>query len=775
MAQSIASLNVSIINDTSVFVFWKLLNQLPDNAMETFNISYVGMGDRIHARNNTKNLDLTLTDLTPDIVYTILVELSYAYTINSSSMSVEVTIPLVEPPPPILLVPILIILIIIVVIVIVIVVLIVICIVIMHRRKQRKFQTLENDEANKSKPILNRLSHGYAQLETPLDNPMYSPDLTDSLMEKPKFIESVHNQNENYQNLTEIQNPRMKPIPLDLFKQTVDKLWENENTLEEEYKSLGGDVLRYESKHAQIDQNRIKNKYKFIYPYDKSRVVLEKLGKDPNSDYINASNIPGLYVTQKFIAAQGPKENTIQDLWRMVLEKNIRNIVMVTNCVEGGKLKCEEYFPLKEDKTMKLGKYTVRNTSTNQFKGHTTRTLKLTFDEHSTQIKHFHFTAWPDHDVPSLFDELLAFVGFVQNNITVSDAPILVHCSAGVGRTGTFITLFNLRYAIQKGQPISIYLLAHEMREHRPHMVQTFRQYKFIYLAVLELLLDKTSIPVQEFNNTYSKYLESDQEGYVSVFFQQFAELNYQCEKSFILSCSEGENNEGKNPNQTILPFDNNRVVISSPHFPSNYINASYHENNLFITAQNPIAKTIRDFLQMIYQKEATLVIMLSTSKEKSKILGNLSDRKPYWPNKEGTLDVSPFQVEVVSSEKSTAMIKQRITLRNLQENSEQSFMQIISTTWEENNDPNDLQSVVTLIQLILKHRQDNPNTTMIMHCSDSISKTGVVFTVYQCIRDMQETGEVDIFHTIKRLRREKLNIIPDLVSLIIPSGNIMH
>ena len=764
MEQNITSLNTNIINDTSVSIIWELQNQLPDNAMETFNITYNASGGIIMMAGITTDLIYNLTDLISGETYTIYVELSYAYTFKTFKKSVEVTIPEASPPFPILrLIPAFVF--VIVAIITVIVVILIICIVRQRRKKGKKFQTLQDDERTTPESTKNRLNQGYAPLSTPLENPIFNPDLTESILEKSKFIESVQSKSEHYQNLQDINDPRLKPIPLDLFKKTMDKLWENEQTLEEEYKSLGGEMLRYECRHAQMDQNRIKNKYKFIYPYDKSRVVLTKLGKDPNSDYINASYIPGLYVTENFVASQGPKENTIQDLWRMVLEKKILNVVMVTNCVEGGKLKCEEYFPLKEGKTVEYGPYKVKNAFTQHSTGHITRTLNITSDRESVQVKHFHFTAWPDHDVPSLFDELLTFIGFVQGNITQSEAPILVHCSAGVGRTGTFITLFNLRSAIQKKQPICVYQLVNEMREHRPHMVQTFRQYKFIYLAVLELLLDKTSIPADEFTSTYRTYLKSDQEGYVSVFFQQFSELNYQCEKSFIFSCSEGKNNEHKNPDHNVLPFDNNRVVIFSPHFKANYINASYHENNLFITTQNPIANTVCDFLQMIYQTEATLVVMLTTAKEKSKISANMSDRKPYWPNKDASLSVPPFQVEIVSSEKSTAVIKQKVTLRNLKDDSEHTFMHVVSTTWNDKCDPTDLQSVVTLLKLILKYRQEYPNKHIIMHCADSITKTGIVFIVYQCIREMQETGAVDLFHTIKRLRRERMNIMPDLVS----------
>ena len=750
-----------MINDTSINIAWDLQNILPDNAEETFNVTYQRDGNELVIAGVTQGDSFNITGLVAGVTYTVWVELSYTYTFAKPKSTIQVLIPSPNT---------LLIYIVIVIVVVLILLLVVIVVILIYEytwkirgKNDKKFTTLNTDE-NEPKmkvPVHSSRDFEYEQIPA-IDNLAYNPVLTESL---PKFNQSASRDSRNYQNLPDVKDSRMKPIPLELYKKTIDKLWEDENALENEYKSLGGETLRYECSFAQIDQNRIKNKYKFIYPYDKSRVVLKKIGKDVHSDYINASNIPRMYVDENFIAAQGPKVNTIADIWRMVFELRIVNIVMVTNCVEGGKLKCEEYFALKEGRISEYAEYKVKTTSLTQYVGYITRVLKVQSPTESIQVKHFHFTAWPDHDVPSLHDELLQFIGYVQDNITQSETPILVHCSAGVGRTGTFITLFNLRAAILRRQPISIYHLVHEMREHRPHMVQTYRQYKFIYLAVLELLLENTSIPAEEFSSTYQNYLQSDQTGYVSVFFQQFSELNYQCEKSFEYATDIGEDNEEKNPIPNILPYDNNRVVIYSPHFECGYINASYHENNLFITTQHPTENTLLDFLQMIYQTEATLVVMLTTAKEKAKIQGNMIGRKAYWPSKDVPLEVPPFQVEVVNSEKSTSMVKQKMILRNLKESSERVFTQIVSTSWTERSDPTDLPSVLNLLHSLLNHRLESPNSTIIMHCMDSISKTGVMFTVYQSIKEMERTGKINMFHTVKRLRRERMKLIPNLVS----------
>ena len=638
----------------------------------------------------------------------------------------------------------------------------------MKKRKGKSFTRLDEGNAiaktsNKRNCIelRNNCSNesGYTTLGTQISNPVNSSDLTESMTEESNFSES----DPMMQEMKKFSN--FKLIPLDMFKRHVDKLWEKEKTLKEEYDSLGGDSFRYICEEAVRKINNPKNKYKFIYPYDKSRVVLKEKGEGARSDYINASHIPGMYVPQHFIASQGPKENTLEDFWRMIFEQNVVNIVMVTNLIEGEKKKCEAYFPTNKGEKVKYGPYKLTNIQTNIYDGYITRLFEFEHSKERLQIKHFQFTAWPDHDVPTLYDELLLFVETVQDTMIPSKAPILVHCSAGVGRTGTFITLFNLRSAIIQMQPISIYQVVNEMREHRPHMVQTFRQYKFIYLAVLELLLGKTSIPAEDFTNTYNSYLESDQEGYVSVFFQQFSELNYQCKKSFYLSTDVADNNPDNNPSGEIVPFDHNRVVIKSPFIPCNdYINASYHEGNQFITTIHPDANTLVDFLQMIYQTEASLVVMLATSEEKSEILGNMSDRKAYWPNKDASLNIPPFEVSVTNSEESTVLIKQDILLKNNSEQSERTFMQVISTAWNEKGETTDIPSIVILLNFIIKYKRENPNKPIIIHCQDGIGKTGIIYTVYQCIQEMKKEGQIDIFHTIKRLRRERMNFVPTLV-----------
>ncbi|XP_026518556.1 receptor-type tyrosine-protein phosphatase eta-like, partial [Terrapene carolina triunguis] len=207
---------------------------------------------------------------------------------------------------------------------------------------------------------------------------------------------------------------------------------------------------------------------------DISRVKLS-IQNHPTDDYINANYMPGYNSKKEFIAAQGPLPNTVQDFWRMIWEKNIYAIVMLTKCVEQGRTKCEEYWPDKgsnyyDDITVTLvSEYVLPEWTIRDF------TVEDRDATESHSVRQFHFTSWPDHGVPETTDLLINFRHLVQENIRQNppDSPTLVHCSAGVGRTGTFIAIDRLIQQIEMDNISDVYGVVYELRMHRPLMVQT--------------------------------------------------------------------------------------------------------------------------------------------------------------------------------------------------------------------------------------------------------------------------------------------------------------
>ncbi|EPY76998.1 receptor-type tyrosine-protein phosphatase eta [Camelus ferus] len=257
----------------------------------------------------------------------------------------------------------------------------------------------------------------------------------------------------------------------------------------EEYEDLKHVGISLPKFAAELAENRGKNRYNNVLPYDISRVRLS-VQTHSADDYINANYMPGYHSKKDFIATQGPLPNTLKDFWRMVWEKNVYAIVMLTKCVEQGRTKCEEYWPSKQ--AQDYGDITVAMTSEIVLPEWTIRdfTVKNIQTSESHPLRQFHFTSWPDHGVPDTTDLLINFRYLVRDYMKQSppESPVLVHCSAGVGRTGTFIAIDRLIYQIENENTVDVYGIVYDLRMHRPLMVQTEDQYVFLNQCVLDII-----------------------------------------------------------------------------------------------------------------------------------------------------------------------------------------------------------------------------------------------------------------------------------------------
>ena len=272
-------------------------------------------------------------------------------------------------------------------------------------------------------------------------------------------------------------------------------------------------------------------------------------------------------------------------------------------------------------------------------------------------------------------------------------------------------------------------------------------------------------VPTKDFPVTYQQYVTSGM-GKDSLFSVEFQALNEESKKYDALSDdARREQNMRKNPNNSILPYDESRVVLDSPYFDCNYINASWLENSQFIASIHPTIDTLQEFLQMIYQTEASMVIMLTTRKEKAKILGGVSNRVCYWPKKDEPLMCAPFITSLISSTETTAFVKQEISLKNTLEGKKHSYTLCISPIWNEDGTVVEMACVMSLLTRIMKQKQDSSNMPIIIHCADGISKTGIIMTALNLIQKFNPRKSINIFNTVKNLRKQRMNMIPTLVS----------
>ncbi|XP_035003715.2 receptor-type tyrosine-protein phosphatase O isoform X2 [Hippoglossus stenolepis] len=262
----------------------------------------------------------------------------------------------------------------------------------------------------------------------------------------------------------------------------------------EELKSVGLD-LSHDA--ADLPVNRPKNRYTNILPYDFSRVQLISMHNDEGSDYINANYIPGYKHAKEYIATQGPLPETRNDFWRMVLQEKSPIVVMLTQCNERRRVKCDHYWPFTDEPVM-YGEISVEMLSEAESLEWTIRKFRLGYADESQDVLHLNYTSWPDHGVPTVnaIESILQFVHIVRQQANRTKDPIIVHCSAGVGRTGTFMALDRLMQHIREHEFADILGLVSEMRSHRLSMVQTEEQYVFIHQCVLLMWQKKKQLSI---------------------------------------------------------------------------------------------------------------------------------------------------------------------------------------------------------------------------------------------------------------------------------------
>ncbi|XP_055274751.1 receptor-type tyrosine-protein phosphatase V-like [Moschus berezovskii] len=291
-------------------------------------------------------------------------------------------------------------------------------------------------------------------------------------------------------------NPRRthRPIPAHSFQQSFEA--KSAHTYQaffqefEELKEVGKEQPRLEAEHP---ANSAKNRYPHVLPYDHSRVRLALLDGKPHSDYINASFIPGYARPQEFIVTQGPLKKTLGDFWRLVWEQQIRVVVMLTVGMENGRVLCEHYWPANS-RPVTHGPITARLLAEQPQDEWTVREFQLhhAAQQRPRRVRQLQFTTWPDHSVPEAPSSLLAFMELVreQARAAAGAGPLLVHCSAGVGRSGTFVALWRLLQQLEEEQAVDVFQTVRTLRLHRPLMIQTLSQYIFLHGCLLTRVLE---------------------------------------------------------------------------------------------------------------------------------------------------------------------------------------------------------------------------------------------------------------------------------------------
>ncbi|GFS22210.1 receptor-type tyrosine-protein phosphatase kappa [Elysia marginata] len=517
---------------------------------------------------------------------------------------------------------------------------------------------------------------------------------------------------------------------------------------------------------ARKPENKSKNRYGNIVAYDHSRVVLEPLPNEPFSDYVNANFMDGYGRKQMYIASQGPNKVMIRDFWRMVWQHRVSKIVMLTNLIEACKKKCEQYWP--DEGTQKYGDLSVFLVNATKYSDFIIRTFELSKEnENSRIVIQFHFTTWSDHGAPTYPTTLLAFRRKVINFKPEDTAPILSHCSAGIGRTGTFIAMNYLLEQAQAEGVVDVLKCAQQMRVNRVNMIQTLEQYVFVYDAVLEAILAAvTTISRSNFHSKFEEMLNGggQQETPMERQYNVLQQLSPTIERE---ECSAAlqEENMAKNRFKNILPANRNRTFLQTPVEGCNdYINAvylsSYTQKDQFIVTQMPLPTTLADFWRMMYDTGSSTIIMLNEFDRNDKSCAL------YWPEEYGYCETySPLSVELLSSSDVDPDVTIRVfKLSHLEKNEERAIKQFMLKSWPDyQTTPCSTTSLLRLhcsVNDWLKQISKGPVT---IHCMNGASKSGVLVATSLLLERLELDYEVDVYQTVKQIRINRPQFIENL------------
>ncbi|XP_071163472.1 receptor-type tyrosine-protein phosphatase alpha-like isoform X2 [Mytilus edulis] len=539
----------------------------------------------------------------------------------------------------------------------------------------------------------------------------------------------------------------------------VDKGRGTKGPIEKEFEKLKKQHLK-ETKTASLTENISKNKYKNVFPYDETRVILDLQPGKAASDYINASFINGYGQVKKYIAAQGPLEPTINDFWRMIWQYDCGKIVMLTNVFELGKQKCKQYWPDPETKTKKYGSIEIVLIDEDVYSDFTIRTLKIVKENHSKTVKQFHFTAWPDKDVPKYASSIVHFRHKVFSSKVSPKGPIIIHCSAGIGRTGTFIALDYIVNEANEVKYIDVFKCVETLRRQRVNMVQTARQYVFLHEAILEAVMCPNSgTPSKDFPDLYKKLMMQDSSRKTTNLQVEHQRMNAMCEKHEDSVFDKGKNpeNRTKNRDSTILPVEYEMPILSTfVEGHNEYINAvflpGYKNKKAFIVTQLPLEQTKIDLWRLVYDHNIHTIVMLNQVKE---------DTEAYWPKDQETpIQIGAFKIELTAMESKPFFNCLHLTFK-YKTWDERSLVMYQANFWDDNAVlPDSKEDLFNLLFEVENKSNNGDDSPILVHCLNGCDKSGLYCVLATVLERLRIEQDIDIQHIIKQTRNRRPEII---------------
>ncbi|KAK2168521.1 hypothetical protein LSH36_16g06028 [Paralvinella palmiformis] len=521
--------------------------------------------------------------------------------------------------------------------------------------------------------------------------------------------------------------------------------------------------LPFSKLHAKLDKNRGKNRYYDIIPFDYNRVPLYDKpgikGLVPYRSMALEEMKEMRYINASFIHAS-PLSGTISDFWEMVWQEESDMIIMLTSLREQGKAKCERYWPDESGTSINCREISVKLDVMQHYAYHDYRRLEITKTDAKRLVHHHQYHHWPDKAAPEMVLPILNLYrkAFIQG--MHKTGPVITHCSAGVGRTGTFISLDYIQEQANKTNTVDILGCVAELRRQRVNMVQRLSQYVFLYEAIHEALeVGPTVIPAAKFSSWLNEvHKEKD-----NIILKHFKFMNAKRPTrppDNELVGLEAENKE-KNRDLNILP-DYRKIAYLSTFMKGRnaYVNAVYvdtfRETNAVIVTQLPLKDTICDFWRLVYDSSSSTVVLLEDM-----VGDQFEDCPKYWP--ENGEEVIYGGVMAVSGHIDKGSSTSRITVRNFhvvtkpQCNYSLDVKMFHLNTWSRGQRlPPGKSDLIELIQMTQKHKKN----VSVIQCLNGCEKSGIFCACMYIMDQIQIDQEVDIYQASRIITASRSQFI---------------